>query len=293
MTLGQNKKTRFQEIIFLLTLMSSLSVLTSGYLFLNLKKASLIPLLGQPGFTLINSLFLTMGLGYFLLATFVLILGYQIITYSPTIRDLRKAIPSTGKALLIFAVITILACAFITNWEVFVKATPWPNHTFGRGGWLGLYLGMLLNNSVGFFGATVILLATGATLATAAGIVLPSEFIMAIAKKSKNIIKRIISWTHDFLFTTSEIKPLKWQTEIGNTCFFNPNQKDTIAKNQTKNKISRDPVVPRKWDDYGRLRTEHFHIYPHSQIPKKKDPVEGPKATNPEDIASPGQDKVK
>lgn len=265
-------ETRFQEIVFLLTITFSLSVAIGGLFYLSLSSAGFISAAGVTGSSLIQKGFSSFGYTYFFFVIFLLHMGHLALGTAHYLRDIVRGYRMYLRSSAIYFTILLLISSFLTVLESFNGWQASAHFSFGYGGWFGSVIGGFLFKSFGLYGAMVLLFSLTSIIGISAGYmeIVHSFYVMKdiFQELGKNI---------------KENGPLMIK-EIGNRVVDFIDQKPEYAGAPRFERRQ----SPRAQNDYyrvyagvshlhqgGRLATEHFHTpRPISQSVDKKEVAE-------------------
>ncbi len=162
-------ETRFQEIVFLLTITFSMTIAVGGVFYLSLQPQNFIQAFGVKGSSLIASGFSSFGYTYFFFVVFLLHIGHMVLGTANTVRDVIKSWSIYFRSFAIYFTVLLLISSFLTVLQAY---NQWPMNqlmNYGNGGWFGYAIGGLLFKSFGLYGALVILFSFTCVLGISAG----------------------------------------------------------------------------------------------------------------------------
>jgi hypothetical protein len=162
-------ETRFQEIVFLLTITFSLSVAVGGLFYLSLSPAGFVSATGSAGSALIQKGFVNFGYTYFFLVIFILHMGHLTLATANNVRDMLRSFPIYIRSFAIYFTVILLISSFLM---VLQSYNQWPASsllTQGHGGWFGSVIGGFLFRSFGLYGAMVLLFSMTSIIGIGAG----------------------------------------------------------------------------------------------------------------------------
>lgn len=162
-------ETRFQEIVFLLTITFSLSIAVGGVFYLSLTPDNFISAAGLTGSAMIAKGFSSFGYTYFFLVIFLLHMGHLALGTANSVRDVLRSFPIYVRSFAIYFTVMLLISSFLTVLQAY---NQWPGSNlfaYGNGGWFGYVIGGILFKSFGLYGAMVILFSLTSVLGISAG----------------------------------------------------------------------------------------------------------------------------
>lgn len=162
-------ETRFQEIVFLLTITFSLSVAVGGVFYLGLSPDNFVQAFGQTGSNLIAKGFNSFGYTYFFFVIFLLHMGHLTLATAGDLKDLTRNLSIYIRSFAIYFTVILLISSFLTVLQAYNSWNGNPLLAYGNGGWFGLMMGGLLFRSFGLYGALVILFSMTSVLGISAG----------------------------------------------------------------------------------------------------------------------------
>lgn len=258
-------ETRFQEIVFLLTITFALSVAIGGIFYLSLSPQGFISAAGLTGSSLIAKGFGSFGYTYFFIVIFMLHMGHLTLGTSHYLRDAIRGMSVYIKSFAIYFTIMLLISSFLTVLEAYNHWTPSSLFSFGYGGWFGSVIGGMMFKMFGLYGAMVILFSLTSIIGISAG-------YMEIVH-SFYVMKDIFQEIGKKLGEHGPVVARQWGEKIV----------DFIDQKPQYASLSSQPPqgVPRTSFDHGsyigvsplsqggRLSTDHFHN-PEGQIPTQR-----------------------
>lgn len=180
-------ETRFQEIIFLLTIMFALSVAVGGALYIYLTPANMIHATGLTGSYLVRLGFSSFGYTYFFIVILSLHMGHLLLATAHQVRDIGQNMPIYLRNLAIYTTMMMLFSSFSTVLEQYNHWESAKILFHGYGGMVGTLMGGLLYKNFGLFGALVLLFSATSIIGISAGYmeIVHSFYVM------KDILKEI------------------------------------------------------------------------------------------------------
>jgi DNA segregation ATPase FtsK/SpoIIIE-like protein len=252
-------ETRFQEVVFLLTITSSLSIAIGGVFYLCLSSAGFISAAGLTGSSLIEKGFMSFGYTYFFFVIFMLHMGHLALATAHYVRDILRSYMIYFKSFSIYFTILLLISSFLTVLQNYNAWESSQHFAYGYGGWFGTLIGGILFRNFGLYGALVILFTLTSVIGISAGYmeIVHSFYVM------KDIFKEIIK-------NIKEHGPILAK-EIGNKIVDFLDQKPQYAGNvQIERRKSPRPAYDFSASysslqpaNNGQIVTDHFHN-PHS-----------------------------
>ncbi len=203
-------ETPFQEIVFLLTVILSLSIGVGGIFYLNLSTQSFISAAGLAGSSLIQWGFNGFGYTYFLFILFLLHIGHLTLATSHSFGELGRSFKRYLSASAINLAILLIVSSFFTVLEAYNGWKAGSHFVFGYGGWFGHHIGGFLFKSFGLYGALIILFSLISVIGISAGYMeivhsfyvmkdIVQEIIKNIQKHGPQVIKTLKIRIIDFL----------------------------------------------------------------------------------------------
>ncbi len=249
-------ETRFQEIVFLLTITFALSTAVGGVFYLSLNPVNFISAVGLSGSSLIASGFKFFGYTYFFSILFLLHMGHLALATSLYVRDLVRGYQMYLKSFAVYFTVLLLIASFFNVLENYNGWQASQRLVFGYGGWFGYTIGGFLYRGFGLYGALVILFSITSIIGISAGYmeIVHSFYVM------KDIIKEM----------SSNIKkngPL-FIKEMGEKIVDFLDQKPQYAHAANVAKKNHQVKLDRAITNYsglnplyqgGRLATDHYH----------------------------------
>ena len=162
-------ETRFQEIVFLLTITFSLSIFVGGIFYLKLNPQNFLNATGTLGSSLIESGFRSFGYTYFFIVVFLLHMGHFALATAHQLKDVFRSLPLYARSFAIYFTILLLIASFMTVLESFNGWAGNAHFQFGYGGWFGTQIGGILFRGFGLYGALVILFSLTSAIGISAG----------------------------------------------------------------------------------------------------------------------------
>ncbi len=180
-------ETRFQEIVFLMTITFALSTAVGGVFYLTLNPENFVGAMGVNGSAIIASGFKLFGFTYFFSILFVLHMGHLALATSLYFRDLIRGYQMYLKSFAVYFTVLLLISSFFNILENY---NAWKSSSllaFGYGGWFGSVIGGYLFRGFGLYGALVILFSVTSVIGISAGYmeIVHSFYVM------KDIIKEL------------------------------------------------------------------------------------------------------
>jgi DNA segregation ATPase FtsK/SpoIIIE-like protein len=246
-------ETRFQEIVFLLTITFSLSVAVGGLFYLSLNPENFLSATGQLGSGMIAKGFSSFGYTYFFIVVFLLHMGHLTLATALNTKDFLRSSSIYIRSFAIYFTLLLLISSFLTVLQAY---NQWPQHShfpFGNGGWFGYFLGGSLYKSFGLYGALVILFSVTSVIGISAGYmeIVHSFYVM------KDIFQEIT----DKFREHGPVVARQWSQNISNFI----NQKPEFAIPLSPRPERPKPILRNHhWQQPpafqgGRLVTDHFH----------------------------------
>lgn len=182
-------ETRFQEIVFLLTITFSLSIAVGGVFYLNLNSENFINAAGLAGSSFIQKGFSSFGYSYFFFVVFLLHMGHLALATAHSLRDAVRSSSIYLRSFMIYFSVLLLISSFLHVLESFYHWQQSALFVFGFGGWFGTQIGGFLFRSFGLYGAMVLLFSLTSVIGISAGYmeIVHSFYVM------KDIFKEIIN----------------------------------------------------------------------------------------------------
>ena len=162
-------ETRFQEIIFLMTITFSLSIFVGGIFYLSLTPQNFISAAGLLGSKMIIKGFSSFGYTYFFLVIFLLHMGHLALGTAHGIRDVIRSLSIYIKSFAVYFTVMLLISSFLTVLQAYNAWEPSHLLEFGYGGWFGSVIGGVLFRGFGLYGAMVILFTLTSIIGISAG----------------------------------------------------------------------------------------------------------------------------
>ena len=162
-------ETRFQEIVFLLTITFSLSVAVGGLFYLSLSTGGFISAAGHTGSSLIQKGFELFGYTYFFFVVFMLHMGHLALGTAHYLRDVIRGYKTYVRSFAIYFTILLLISSFLTVLENYNQWELSAHFAYGYGGWFGSVIGGFLFKSFGLYGAMVLLFSLTSVIGISAG----------------------------------------------------------------------------------------------------------------------------
>jgi len=248
-------ETRFQEIVFLLTITFSLSVAVGGFFYLSLSPQGFLSATGSAGSSLISNGFSSFGYTYFFIVIFLLHMGHLTLATAQTFRDMMRAMSIYFRSSAIYFTVLLLISSFLTVLQSYNGWSPSAHFAYGYGGWFGAVIGGFLFRSFGLYGAMVLLFSMTSVIGISAGYmeIVHSFYVM------KDIFKEILK-------NTRERGP-ELVKDLGQKFIDFVDQKPQFAgMNPPKESLSqvntyRSYYSPESSSQVrGRLNTDHYHM---------------------------------
>ncbi|MCB0377805.1 MAG: DNA translocase FtsK [Bdellovibrionales bacterium] len=260
-------ETRFQEIIFLLTITFALSITVGGLSYLTMSEQGFLTVAGQSGSSMVKSGFSLFGYSYFFIVLFVLHMGHLALGTAHHVRDLARSLPIYLKSFCVYFIVLLLISSFLT---VLASYNMWETKNllmYGHGGWFGATLGGFLFKSFGLFGAFVVLFSLTSIIGISAGYmeIVHSFYVMKdilgeifekIIDQGPNMAKNLGHKVVEFM----DQKP-QYATAAAR-----------IATPAPKPQRRLNPHMPGLHQG-GRLATDHYHIFREPLIEESKEEV--------------------
>lgn len=162
-------ETRFQEIVFLLTITFALSVAVGGVLYLHLATANFLNATGVTGSYFVRLGFSSLGYTYFFLVILALHMGHLVLATAHQVRDLGQNFSIYFRNIVIYTTILMLISSFLTVLEQYSHWQAAEQFFHGYGGLVGSLVGGLLYKNFGLFGALVLLFSAASVIGISAG----------------------------------------------------------------------------------------------------------------------------
>ncbi len=248
-------ETRFQEIVFLLTITFSLSVAVGGFFYLSLSSKGFLTATGATGSSLISSGFSSFGYTYFFIVIFLLHMGHLTLATSHTFRDMMRGMSIYLRSSAIYFTVLLLISSFLTVLQSYNGWSPNAHFAYGYGGWFGAVIGGFLFRSFGLYGAMVLLFSMTSVIGIAAGYmeIVHSFYVM------KDIFKEIIKNTRERgpdLIKDMGQKFIDFVDQKPQFAGMNP-PKETFSQLNPYNSYSSPSQLS---SSRGRFNTDHFHM---------------------------------
>lgn len=182
-----------QEIIFIVTFVTSLSLLLGGGFYLILNESTLTVISGSIGKLFFGYLFNGIGFAVFLLAIGAFLIGNYLLPRSTSPRDILKLSPQLIIQILVQFLVVLMSASLLTvfeqynNWQITAKLT------YGAGGFLGWILGGNLFYFFGLYGSLVFIISFSLIVSIASGYI---EFLASwywLVEKSTKLVKAIVT----------------------------------------------------------------------------------------------------
>ena len=283
-------ETPFQEIVFLLTMLGSLSVAIGGLFYLHLNQENFVMASGALGSSLISKGFNCFGYTYFFLVAFILHMGHLTLGTSHSLRDVWRTSPIYLRSCAIYFSLLLLISSFLTILQVY---NQWPTPSllaYGHGGWFGYTLGGVLFRNFGLYGAMVILFSITSTIGISAGYMEIVHSFYVMKDIFQEILKKIKhhgplmakQWSHHVLHFIEQ-KP-----QFAHTGASTPWGTRTNSPIPPPSSLAfqGDPSSPSPWNQPGRLNTDHWHLphNPYEEKPQAAQPTSSGVTDKPEEI---------
>ncbi len=249
-------ETRFQEIVFLLTITLSLSIAVGGLFYLSLSGTNFVSATGVTGSSLIKSGFQSFGYTYFFFVIFILHMGHLTLATSNTLRDSLRSSAVYIKSFAIYFTVLLLISSFLTVLQAY---NGWPTSNlfyYGNGGWFGSVIGGMLFRNFGLYGAMVILFSLTSVIGISAGYmeIVHSFYVM------KDILQEIAGKVREqgpvFLKDMGECVMNFVDQKPQYAGMAKPMQRSADLKPRFDYSKSHTTIAPFQG---GRLTTDHFH----------------------------------
>ena len=250
-------ETPFQEIVFLLTIIFSLSIGVGGIFYLNLSSESFVSATGLSGSSLIHWGFNGFGYTYFLFTLFFLHIGHLTLATSHSFKELGRGFNKHLSNFAIDLTVLLLISGFITVLESYNGWKASTHFDFGYGGWFGSLIGGFLFRSFGLYGALVILFSLISIIGISAGYMeivhsfyvmkdMTQEVLKNIQEHGPKMIKDLKNHVVDFIHQ----KPFYAKTVHARACASHSSHFDTQGIHRGFRPIMQG----------GRMTTDHFHL---------------------------------
>ena len=162
-------ETPFQEILFLLTIVFSVSITVGGFLYLGLSHESFINATGSVGSTLIQWGFDGFGWAYFFFIVLFLHMGHLALVTSHNLQDLMRNYKIYLRNISIYLTVLLFISSFLSVLEDYNDWQASEYFVHGYGGWFGDLIGGFLFTSFGIYGAMVVLFSLISVIGISAG----------------------------------------------------------------------------------------------------------------------------
>ena len=261
-------ETKFQEIVFLLTITFSLSVAVGGIFYLGLTTENFISVSGETGSSLIRSGFSSFGYSYFFFIIFMLHMGHLVLGTANYFREVIRSSRVYFKSFAIYFTVILLISSFLTVLENYNSWEASGLFAYGHGGWFGSVIGGFLFKSFGLYGAMVILFSLTSVLGISAGYMeivhsfyvmkdILGELYINVKTQGPVVVKELSNRVIDFIDQSPE---------------YAAGAEKKITAPQRR--VNHHSVHLPRLHQGGRLATEHYHIFKKSQgIFQESEPI--------------------
>lgn len=250
-------ETRFQEIVFLLTITFSLSIAVGGIFYLNLSQGNLISAAGSTGSSLIQRGFSNFGYTYFFFVIFLLHMGHLALGTALYLRDILRGYKMYLRSFAIYFSVLLLISSFLTVLEAYNGWGASRHLAYGYGGYFGSVIGGILFKSFGLYGAMVILFSLTSVIGISAGYmeIVHSFYVMKdifkeIAKNIRQHGPGLVKEMGDRVVDFIDQKP-----EYAGALDAKRNTQQNIRFDYKGTYSGVNPLI-----QGGRLTTDHFHM---------------------------------
>ena len=193
-----------QEIVFFVTLVSSLSLLIGGGFYLFLNDSTLTTFTGTIGKLFFAKLFDTIGFAAFLLGLGTLFIGKFLLPRSHNSKDILKLSPQLTILIIVQSLVVLMCASLLTVFEQYNQWQITQKLNYGAGGFLGWLLGGSLFKLFGLYGSIVFILTFSITVSIATGYMELLTTWYWLCEKSKTISLNLFSLTIHASLTIKE-----------------------------------------------------------------------------------------
>ena len=249
-------ETKFQEIVFLLTITFALSVFVGGFFYLALTTANFISVAGETGSSMIKSGFNSFGYSYFFYVIFILHMGHLMLGTANYFREVVRSSRVYVKSFAIYFTIILLISSFLTVLENYNSWQASELFAYGYGGYFGTHIGGFLFKSFGLYGSLVILFSLTSVIGISAGYMeivhsfyvmkdIMGELYVNIKTQGPVVIKDLGNKVIDFIDQKPE--------------YASGNEERIVVKRQRPPRANNNGLP--HLHQGGRLMTDHYHIF--------------------------------
>ena len=181
-----------QEIIFIITFVSTLSLLLGGGFYLYLNDSTLTVISGSVGKLFFGYLFNGIGFAVFLLALGAFLIGNYLLPRSTSARDILKLSPQLTIQLLVQFLVVLMSASLLTVFEQYNGWQITDKLSYGAGGFLGWILGGNLFRLFGLYGSLVFIISFSLIVSIASGYM---EFLSSwywFVEKTTKLVKALL-----------------------------------------------------------------------------------------------------
>ncbi len=174
-------ETKTQEITFVVSLLSAISVIITGLIYLFAKPESVSLFTGRLGSITLQGVFNTFGYSSFFIGINFLWMGSYLLQkiHSPT--DFSKYYKKILFLILIQSFLLVLSASLLAIFQAWIQFSSHSSMLFGAGGLFGLRLGGGLYSLFGAYGSLSIIIVSTLVLSIVSGVINISEVLVSIA----------------------------------------------------------------------------------------------------------------
>ena len=261
-------ETRFQEVVFILTMTFALSITVGGWFYLSLSPQNFFSAAGILGSKFIASGFSSFGYTYFAFVLFLLHMGHLTLATAYRIPDLAQSFPVYFRSGLVYFTMLLLSSSFLSILQAYNAWIPGELLPFGYGGWYGSLIGGFLYRSFGLYGSMVIIFTCCMVIGISAGYmeIVHSFYVMKdilteVFHKLHHFLKGLIGATIQWVVNVAEQKP-NYAISMPSFGGFQRSSEPFAASDEL--------TSPYNLYRSGRISTDDFHRYtaPEPQMPQ-------------------------
>ncbi len=153
-----NLETKTQEVIFLLTVVGAVTVISGGLFYLLIDPNNLPPIAGVWGSEFLKSIFSLMGYSMFSIAISIFVTGRFLILRVTESKDLLRQHRLLGLQVFVGIWLITLIASLLSVLEAYIGFRASGILEYGAGGVIGTIVGGTLYQGIGLFGALTFLL---------------------------------------------------------------------------------------------------------------------------------------
>lgn len=158
MSVFQNKKIQIKELLSVLSLISTLSLLLSGIFYLSLNTEALSLIVGQAGVVLLAGFFEVMGLSYFYLPVLLTSLFvFSFKTFREGKKKQKRNLLLLSEKAVAHSIILFSICSSLSVLHHYLGMNGSMKMPQSSGGLIGYFTGSLMYDSMGVFGSLMVL----------------------------------------------------------------------------------------------------------------------------------------